>query len=101
FDVACMNYLCLANDKDAAIEISRKTLEPRVAGGSFGRAKIVEEAFESRCFVGNARDISGQIEKFSEAGVRHHVLTMLFRGSLEKMLSDMKIISKEIFPSFK
>lgn len=101
FDVASMNYICLAADKTAAIDISRETLTPRVAGGSFGRAKSVEDAFEDRCYFGNTKDISDQMEKFSTAGVEHHVFTLLFRGKLEKMLEDMKVIARDVFPSFR
>ena len=101
FDVACMNYICLAEDQAKAIEISRQTLIPRVSGGSFGRAKSIEDAFQNRCFLGNAREIADQIEKFRSAGVQNQVFTMLFGGGLDKVHSDMKILGRDVFPSFR
>jgi len=100
FEVASMNYICVAKDKESAIEESKATLKPRVAGGSYGRAKALEDAYE-RCFLGNTREISRQIESYARAGVDHHVFTVLFRGSIQRMYDDMKLMARDVFPSFR
>ncbi|MHB8566357.1 MAG: LLM class flavin-dependent oxidoreductase [Nitrososphaerales archaeon] len=100
FDVASMNYICLARDKASAIEQSKQTLMPRVEGGSYGRARNVNDAYD-RCFLGNAKDIAAQLEEYARAGVTHNVFTVLFKGNIERLYADMKLMATEIFPSFR
>lgn len=99
FDVASMNYICIDKDRQTAIEQAKQTLRPRVEGGSYGRAKGLDDAY-NRCFLGNTADITKQIEEYANAGVDHHVFTFLFRGSMDKLHSSMKLMANDIFPSF-
>ena len=100
FDVASMNYVCVARDRQNAIALSRETLKPRVSGGSFGRAKNIEDSF-SRCFLGSGEEIASQLQKYVDAGVDHFVFTMLFRGNMDKLYADMRVLANDVFPSFK
>ena len=100
FQVASMNYVCVASDRQNAIDISTETLKPRVSGGSYGRAKNIGDSFD-RCFLGNSRDISNQLQSYVDAGVDHFVFTMLFRGGMEKLYADMRVLAKDVLPSFK
>ena len=99
FQIASMNYVCVTNSKQEAIEMARATLEPRISAGSFGRAKGFNDSLQ-RCFLGNTNDISAQIQRYAEAGVDHFVFTMLFRGEMEKMHATIRVLARDVLPSF-
>jgi alkanesulfonate monooxygenase SsuD/methylene tetrahydromethanopterin reductase-like flavin-dependent oxidoreductase (luciferase family) len=51
--------------------------------------------------VGTTGEIIRGIEEFSEAGLQHAILAMIFRGKdLASFVSNMRVFAKEVLPSF-
>ncbi|MBI4258899.1 MAG: TIGR03619 family F420-dependent LLM class oxidoreductase [Thaumarchaeota archaeon] len=62
-------------------------------------ARIPAEEFRERSLVGSPDEIIGRVEEYREAGVTH--VEMLFMCStMDELLEQMKLFSREVLPSF-
>jgi alkanesulfonate monooxygenase SsuD/methylene tetrahydromethanopterin reductase-like flavin-dependent oxidoreductase (luciferase family) len=89
-EVASHLFLVISRNRDDAI------LRAKVLAERFGDTL---ESFLSSALVGNPSDITKRISEYIDAGVKYHVLSLTYLQG-EKIVNSLKLLEKEVIPSF-
>lgn len=89
-EVASHLFLVISRDRGDAI------LQAKVLAERFGDTL---ESFLNSALVGNPSDITKRISEYINAGVKYHVLSLTYLQD-EKIVNSLKLLEKEVIPSF-
>jgi probable F420-dependent oxidoreductase len=97
FVVCSETHACIAeNDSEALRKVSR-TLTNQITPSASSLADL--KTIQERTMVGSSGTLIEQAQRFAREGVSHFELKFVY-STLEDLLNQMRLFSKEVIPSF-
>lgn len=113
FEIAQTIFACIGKTRDEAKKVLTPTIATHAQGFGSRAMSTDEQAHRKKrnvsvddllemSFVGTADDIIKQIATYEDAGLKHAIMFLTFRGKdMSKLIETMKIFASEVIPSFR